>query len=450
MTLRPGRADFASVIRLALPVAGVQVGLTAMGVVDTLMVGRVSAADLAAVALGNLYFFVVGIFGLGILLALDPVMAQAVGAGDREAAARGMQRGLALALVLGVVTALVLIPGEAVFRFARQPAEVIPIAAGYARGSILGAVPFFLFIVFRQSLQAMGRVSPIFWTAVFGNVANVFLNWVLIWGHLGVPPLGAVGSAWATSLSRWVLAIGLLVVAWPLLAPLLRPWRAEVGRIAPLLRMLSIGIPIGMQFVLEFGAFALTGILMGWLGTEPMAGHQIALNLSVFTFMVPMGIGAASAVLVGQGIGRGDAPGARRAAGASLSLALAFMSAAALVFLFFPEPLGRLFTGDPGVVAIVAVLLPIAGVFQISDGLQAVAAGVLRGAGDTRVPMLANILGFWLVGLPVSGFLGFGLGWGPAGLWWGLAAGLAAVAALLLLRVRVRFRRDLERLAVEG
>jgi MATE family multidrug resistance protein len=421
-----------------------------MGLVDTMMVGRVSAVDLAAVALGNLYFYVVGVFGSGVLLVLDPVMAQAVGAGDREAAARGIQRGLFLALFVGALTALVLVPAEEVFRAARQPEEVIPIAAGYALASIPGALPFFLFVVFRQTLQAMGRVTPVLWVALGGNVVNAILNWILIWGHFGLPPLGAVGSAWATSLSRWFLAVGILAVSWPLVAPLLRPWRPGVGAVAPLLRMLSVGLPIGFQFQLEFGAFALIGIFMGWQGTEPMAGHQIAINLSVFTFMVPVGIGAAAAVLVGQGIGKGDPAGARRAAGAALSLSLAFMSATALAFLIFPVALGRLFTDEAAVIGVVAVLLPIAGVFQVSDGLQAVASGVLRGAGDTRVPMFANILGFWLLGLPVSWLLTFRYGWGPAGLWWGLAAGLAAVATLLLLRVRIRLRRDLGRLAIEG
>jgi multidrug resistance protein, MATE family len=434
------------VVRLALPVALVQVGLMAMGVVDTIMVGRVSAADLAAVALGNLYFFTTAVFGMGLLMALDPLVAQAVGAGDEEAASRAVQRGLIISVFLSGLTSLALLPATAVFVALQQPGEVIPIAAGYAHWSIPGTLGFFLFIVFRQTLQALGRVLPLLWTVLAANGLNAFLNWVLIWGNLGAPRLGAVGSAMGSSMARWFMALALLAMAWPLLRPYVRPWRPGLLAPRPLLRMGAIGAPIGAQSMLEFGAFALIGIFMGWLGTEPMAAHQVALNLAAFTFMVPVGISAAGAVRVGQEIGRGEPDAARRAAGASLLLGLVFMTATAVVFLSFPGSLGRLYTEDPGVLALVTVLIPIAGVFQIFDGLQVVAAGVLRGAGDTRIPVLINLCGFWFVGLPLSLVLGFTLELGPAGFWWGLAAGLAAVAVLLLFRVGTRMGRDLHRL----
>ena len=436
-------------MRLALPVAGVQLGMMAMGLVDTMMVGRVSAPDLAAVALGNLFFFATGIFGVGVLLSLDPVVAQAVGAGDGEAAARGVQRGLILALFLAALTSLALVPAGLLFRAAGQPAEVIPIAVGYVLASIPGTPPFFFFVVLRQSLQAIGRVAPILWTALVANVVNFGLNWVLIWGNLGAPRLGAVGSSWATSISRWFLAAALLIVAWSLLRPVLRPWRSGVGRVRPLARMLLLGVPIGLQLQLEWGAFAAIGLLMGLLGTEEMAGHQIALNLAAFAFMVPLGISAAASVRVGQEVGRGDAGSARRAAGGALAIGLAFMLCTALLFLTFPTALGRAFSDDLAVVGVVTLLLPIAGVFQIFDGLQAVAVGVLRGVGDTRAPMWANILGFWVLGLPLSLLLCFHFGLGPRGLWWGLAAGLAAVAVLLLMRVRVHLGGELRRLTID-
>ncbi len=446
---RPTRADLTEVGRLALPVVGVQVGLMGMGLVDTMMVGRVSAPDLAAVALGNLFFFATGVFGVGVLLSLDPVVAQAVGARDEEAAARGVQRGLLLALVLAALTSLVLLPADLFFRAARQPTEVIPIAVGYVLGLIPGAPAFFIFVVLRQSLQAIGRVAPIFWTALAANVVNFGLNWVLIWGNLGVPPLGAVGSSWATSISRWFLAIALLTAAWPLLRPMVQPWRSGVGQLRPLAGMLFLGVPIGFQYQLEWGAFAVTGLLMGLLGTEEMAGHQIALNLAAFAFMIPMGIGAAASVRVGQEVGGGDPGRARRAAGGALAIGLTCMLGTAILFLSFPTALGRMFTDDLGVVGVVVVLLPIAGVFQVFDGLQAVAGGVLRGVGDTRAPMWAMIAGFWALGLPLSLLLGFRLDLGPPGLWWGLAAGLAVVATLLLLRVRSHLGGELRRLAIE-
>jgi multidrug resistance protein, MATE family len=448
--LRPTRRDFKRVLKLALPVALVQVGLMSMGVVDTLMVGRVSAADLAGVALGNLYAFTFAVFGVGFLMALDPLVSQAVGAGDVEGAARSVQRGLFLGVGLAALASLALLPAPAVFRLLGQSPEVIPLAAGYVRWSIPGMTGFFLFILFRQTLQALGRMAPLLWVTLSANLLNVFLNWVLIWGNLGFPRLGAVGSAMGTSLARWFLALALLAAAGPVLWPLLRPIRPGVFDVRPLLRMFRIGAPLGLQTSLEFGAFALTGIFMGWLGVAPMAAHQVALNLAAFTFMVPVGIAAAGAVRVGQEIGRRKPQSARRSAGAALLLGSIFMTGTAGLFLLFPDALGSVFTEDPEVRRLAALLIPIAGVFQVFDGLQAVAAGVLRGAGDTRVPAFVNLAGFWLVGIPLSLGLGFGLGWGAAGVWWGLAAALAVVAVLLLLRVARRMGRDLQRLDAEG
>lgn len=201
--------------------------------------------------------------------------------------------------------------------------------------------------------------------------------------------------------------------------------------------------------MLEFGVFGAAGLLMGWIGTVAMASHQVALNLAALTFMVPVGIAQAAAVLVGQAVGRGDAPGARRAAGAGLITGAAFMSGTAALFLTAPLFLAEIYSADPAVVALAALLIPIAGVFQVFDGIQVVGAGVLRGVGDTRIPMVMNLLGFWVVGLPVSAFLAFGLALGPRGIWIGLASGIGAVALLLLGRVRARFGQDLRRLVIE-
>lgn len=445
----PTRQDLKSAVGLALPVVVVQIGLNAMGLVDTLMVGRVSAADLASVALGNLHFFMAAVFGMGLLMGLDPLVAQAIGARDRRAAALALQRGAVLALALTVVTTLGLLAAGPAFRLARQPAEVIPIATSYAWWSIPGVLPFFVFVVLRQTLQGMSRVAPIVWTIVAANLLNAFLNWVLIWGNLGVPRLGAVGSAIASSISRWGLVAILLAMSWPLLRRYVRPLRPGVLRLAPLRRMVGIGAPIGAQLQLEFGAFAMTGVAMGWLGTAQMAGHQVAIALASFAFMVPLGVAAAAAVQVGQGIGA-EAPGrTRRAAGAALVLGLGFMTVTAGIFLSFPGGLSRLFTTDAAAVAVAAALLPIAGVFQVFDGLQAVAGGILRGVGDTRVPMLANILGFWVLGIPVGLLLAFPVGLGATGLWWGLAAGLAVVSVLLIWRVRGQLGRELKRIRVD-
>ncbi len=447
--LLPRRAELRAMLDLALPVVIIQVGLMSMGVVDTIMVGHLSPQALAAVALGNLYFFVPSVFGMGTLMVLDPVVAQAVGAGDAPSVARGVQRGVILAGLLSVPSAIVLIAAAPILALLHQPADVVPLAADYSERLAPGVLPFFLFIVFRQSLQALGRPRPIVVVIVLANLANIFLNWMLIFGRLGLPALGVAGSAWATTISRWLLCLGLPALAWHTLAPHLRPVRREIWHVAPLGRMVRLGAPIGAQFVLEFGAFALVALMMGWLGTRQMAGHQVAINLASLTFMVPLGVADAASVLVGRAVGRGDPVGVRGSARAALVCAAAFMSCTGAIFLALPGPLAQVYTGDVAVLAVASALIPIAGVFQVFDGLQTVAGGILRGLGHTRTPMMVNLLGYWVLGLPVSAYLGFVLGLGPAGLWWGLVLGLGTVATFLLIRVRYGLARQQTRVLID-
>jgi len=437
-------------IKLALPIVAVQVGWMLMGVVDTMIIGRVSAQALAAVALGNVYWFMMTIFGFGVLMSLDPVISQAVGAGDEPAIARGVQRGLLLAVIVTAIATALLLFAEPVLSVARQPADVVPSAATYARVSIWGVFPFFVFTVVRQSLQAMNRVREIVVTIVVANIVNALLNFVLIFGMLGLPALGVAGSAWATAISRWVMALGLIAISWRLMAPYLSALRPEVFDGGALWRMFRLGAPVGLQYQLEFGAFAAIALLMGRLGTAEMAGHQIALNLASLTFMVPLGVAGAAAVLVGQAVGRGDEAGARASARTSLIAGVGFMGFSAACMLLFPAAIARLYTTDYVAAAIAVMLIPIAGVFQVFDGVQAVSGGILRGLGDTRTPMLVNIVGFWLVGIPISLYLGFRTSLGPAGLWWGLVAGLVVVASILLVRVRLGLRKEMRRVVIDG
>jgi MATE family multidrug resistance protein len=443
------RAELAAMVRLALPIVLVQLGQMSMGVVDTLMVGRVSAEALAAVALGTLYLFGVVIFGWGVLLSLDPVVAQAVGAGDTPGAARGLQRGLLLASGLSLVAMTLLVPARPILGLLGQPPVVVDLAAAYAAISIAGIIPFYYFTALRQSLQARKHVRSIVATMAVANIANIGLNYVWIFGKLGFPAMGVAGAAWATAVSRWLMLVLLLLGAWRLLKPHIVPLRVEIWEWAPLRRMIAIGAPIGAQMQLEYGVFAVVGIMMGWLGTYELAGHQVALNLASLTFMVPMGVSAAAAVLVGQAVGRGDAAEARRAAAAALTCGVGFMAVSAAVMLAIPGVLARAYTTDPMVAAIAATLIPIAGVFQVFDGTQVVAIGILRGVADTRTPMLVNILGYWLVGLPVSAALGFWLHLGPPGLWWGLTVGLMLVAVVLVWRVRRRLAGGVSRVQIE-
>ena len=445
----PHRDDLAAMLRLAMPIVVVQVGMMLLGVVDTMVVGRLSSEALAAVALGHVMIVAVSSFGIGMLLALDPLVAQAVGAGDATAVRRSVQRGLLIAFGLMIPSILLLLPSQTVLGFFRQPAEIVPIAANYIRICIPGLLPFYGFVVLRQSLQAMGRVRPIVLTIVVVNLFNLVADWVLVFGVGPVPRLGPMGSAWATTAARILLFVVLFVVAHKELGPLLSRLDREALRLRPLWRVIRLGMPIGFQVQLEIIAFAVIALLMGGFGTLQMASHQVAINLASLTFMVPLGVGSAAAIRVGQAIGAGDSNGARRAASASVIIGAGFMSLMAALFIGAPRLLATAYTSVEEVVALAALLIPIAGYFQIFDGLQVVSAGVLRGAGDTRVPLVANILGFWFIGLPTSLLLGFRLGFGPQGLWWGFVAGLGAVAVFLLGRIAWEFRGTISRVEVE-
>lgn len=445
----PNRDDLRRTVRLAAPVAFVQVGIMAMGMVDIIMVGHVSATALAAAGLGNLYFFGTVMFAMGVLMALDPVIAQAVGAGDDQGVRLGLQRGLFLAAVLTFPASALMLPAGRILHWLSQPPEVIPSAALYDLICAPGIFPFLAFLVFRQTLQAEHRMRPIVFTIILANLLNAGLDWLLIFGHWGLPAGGVTGAAWATTLSRWFMALMMLGTGWSGLAGYLFPIQRRAFALAPLWRLLLLGLPIGLQFLIEYGAFAAIGLFMGLLGTEQLAGHQVALNLAAFTFMVPLGVGAAAAVLIGNAIGRHDPAGARRHAGAALICGTTFMVLSAITFIAIPARLAALYTTEAGVLVLAARLIPVAGVFQVFDGLQVVAGGILRGAGDTRMPMMINLVGFWMVMMPLCLFFGFRTSLGAVGLWYGLVAGLGAVALLLLLRMRHRFGKDLSRVNVE-
>lgn len=447
---RPSRSEFRELISLATPIVVVQVGLMTMGVADAIMAGRFSPQALAATAIGNFYFFVVAVFGLGVLLVLDPLIAQAVGAKDDRAIALAVQRGLLFSVVLTVITGLLLLPAAAVLRFLRQPEELVPLAATYVLICIPTFLPFNTFLVFRQLLQALSLTREIVVTIVLCNLANVALNWLLIFGNLGFPRMGVAGAAVATAISRILLVVILVALTWRTLRPYLRPIRAEVFDRAPLMRMLKLGLPIGAQQELEISYFAGLLVLMGLLGTTSVAAHQIAINLASLTFMVPVGVASATAVFVGKSVGARDGLAVRRYAIAGLMCGVGFMCAAGAIFLLVPGGLAQLYTRDAEVLALAIGLIPIAGLFQVFDGAQVVASGILRGIGDTRFPMLASALGFWLVGLPLSAYLGFRAGLGAEGLWWGSLFALISVAGLLLQRVRLRLRRAMERVMIDS
>lgn len=431
--------------RLALPVVFSQLGIMLLGVVDVVMVGHLSERALAAVSLGNTYGWGAMILGMGALMVLDPLVAQAFGAEAHEDVARALHRGLVLAALFSVVIGAVLFWCEKPLTWLSSGSEVVPTAKAFTRNLVPGLPAFFVFTAVQRVLQAMSVVRPLIVAVVVGNVLNVALNYAFIYGRFGAPELGAEGAAVATSICRWGM-LGVLLVAAS--EPLGRIWRKPTRVLLdprPYLPMLAKGSHIGLQHALEVWGFQAVAILMIRLGTLEMAAHTIALNLASVSFMVPVGIGAAAATRVGNAIGRRDFSGARLSAFVALALGGAVMCVSALLFLFAPRALASLYSREPGVIAMAALLIPLAGIFQVFDGVQAVGFGVLRGAADTRVPAAVNFLGYWIVGLPVGAWLAFSRGAGPTGLWWGLVLGLVIVALLLVARVWLKVGREVER-----
>lgn len=423
---------------LAWPVALAQLAAMSMSVVDTVMVGHYDASQMAAVALGTTWQMMLLMLALGTLRVLDPLVSQAHGAGDRRALSLALARGVGLALVLSVPSTLALWLSEPVLRLLGQPEEVVPVAGAYCRALTPSHLFFLLFMALRNWLQGLGITRPAAWAVVLANVANAAVDWVLIYGRYGFPELGAVGAGWATSVSHGAEVLVLVALSWRELAGGWPGWR-EVFRVGPLAELVRLGWPLGAQLATEGWAFSVAGLMVGWLGAVPLAAHGLVLNLASVSFMVPLGVSTAAATRVGNLLGAGRPWG--QAAGVALGLGAGVMLVSATAFALLPGPLARIYTDDPEVIAAAVTLLPIAAVFQLFDGTQVVAFGVLRGVGDTRVPSLANVLGYWCVGLPAGAALAFAGGWGVRGMWVGLALALAMVAVILVFRLRATHRR---------
>jgi MATE family multidrug resistance protein len=421
-------------LRLAVPVVIAELGWTAMATVDTIMVGRLSAEAIGAVALGSALFFGVTIFGMGLLLGLDTVISHAFGAGNLRDCHRSLVHGIYLALFLTPPLTLVLY-GLLWFlpRFGIEP-RVLELTVPYMRPVIWSLLPLLLYAAARRYLQATGHERVVMAAFIAANLLNALVNWTLIFGKLGLPRLGVEGAAWATFLSRVFMAGFLLAsVVYHdrrgarLLYPL--PLGIEWARVR---RLLALGIPAALQITLEVGLFSAATALAARLEAASLAAHQIAITVASTTFMVPYGVASAAAVRVGQAVGRRDPDGVVRAGWMAIALGVGFMATAALALWLFPVPIISFFTTDESVLAVGVTLLSVAALFQLFDGLQVTTIGVLRGLGDTRNPMVAALIGYWVLGLPAGWALAFPAGVGIRGLWFGMLVGLFTVGVSLL------------------
>lgn len=435
--LREIRTEFRPMLHLAAPLALTELGWIGMGVIDTVMVGRLpdSATAIGAVSLGTTLFYTIGIFASGILLGLDTLVAQAYGAGKIEECHRTMWNSLYLALVLSPAVMIVVLACVPMLPRFGLSADLVAETTPFLKALIWSTLPLTVYFALRRYLQAMNIVKPVVFALVSANLVNLLGNWSLVYGHLGLPKFGVAGSGWSTCVSRVYMMIVLAVACvyydrkrhsglW------LASRRPEVRRLKELLRL---GLPAASQLLAEIGAFTMATFLIGRLGSLPLAGHQIALNVASITFMVPMGISSAAAVRVGHALGARDPRGASHSGWMALFFGVAFMACSGLTLFFFGRPIARVYTPDAAVVSAGASLLMVAAIFQLFDGLQVVATGALRGAGDTHTPMIANLAGYWLLGLPLGAYLCFREQRGAVGMWVGLCLALILIGTTLLI-----------------
>jgi MATE family multidrug resistance protein len=439
------RKELGAMVALAIPVVLSELGWTAQGIVDTIMVGRLGPAAIGAVALGNAVYFTPVLFCFGLLLGLDTLVSQAYGRGDHDDCHRWLAQGIYLACILTVPLMLLLFGASYGFApFGIHPEVAIP-AASYLRVLTWGTLPLVFYGTTRRYLQGVGQARVVTVTIVAGNLLNWFANWVLIYGKLGFPALGVNGSALSTVISRIFIALALIGAAWRYERqrghPLFRNWAGpSLERLRELARL---GLPAAGQVLGEVGAWNLVTLFASKLTTVELAAHTIVFNYASLSYMMPLGISAAAAVSVGHAVGAGDGGRAQRAGWLALELGTASMLMAAVIYMGIPRLLIALYTRDAAVVALGTRLLCIVAAFQLFDGIQTVSTGALRGLGETRAPMLANLLGYYALGLPIGLTLCFVFHWGIYGLWIGLTLALISIALPLL----VRWKRDSARLA---
>ena len=431
------RQDFRLTLRLALPLIFAEVGWMSMGIVDTVMVGRLpnSAVAIGATGLGQSLYNSVAIFGGGLLLGMDTFVAQAFGREDLDDARHSLLNGFVLALVLTPILMSAISFWPALMRHFGVSPELVEPMRPYLQALNWGTLPLLAYFALRRYLQAVNVAHPIMFALISANVVNAVGNWVLIYGHLGFRAMGITGSGWSTCMARGYMALCLAITLFWVESKRIRPGRMATLRIdiQRMSALLKLGAPAATQILCEIGAFSAATALCARLGPVPLAGHEIALNCAALTFMVPLGVSSAAAVRVGQQLGRRDPDGARRAGWSAILIGVGFMACSGSVFVSLPKLIARLFTPNAAVIQVGAQLLLVAAAFQLFDGLQTVATGALRGAGDTRTPMLANFFAYWLVGLPLGYVLCFRLGWGALGIWIGLCGGLMIIGSALVI-----------------
>ncbi|MCG8319137.1 MAG: MATE family efflux transporter [Cytophagales bacterium] len=423
-------------ISLALPVMLSQMGQVLVGVADSVMVGRVGVEPLAASSLANSLFYFIFMFGVGVSYAITPLVAKADSIDDHRESGVLLRHGLLTNMVVALVLFLLLMLATRLIHLLKQPETVIVLSVPYLIVISVSLLPFMLFQTFRQFCEGLSLTKVPMYFTIAANVINIMLNYILIFGKLGFEPMGLMGAGWATLIARLLMGAGMAL--YVIYAKRFKHYREGFAtikiKVERLKKLLELGIPTGMQFIFEVGAFAAAAIMAGWLGTEPLAAHQIAINLSSLSYMMASGISAAATVRVGNQMGRRDIPMLIKAGRSSFVLAASFMTICGITFITGKELLPSFYVDEASVINIAASLLVIAAFFQVSDGLQVVGLGALRGMEDVKIPTVITLFAYWVVGLPMGYLLGFHWHLGIEGIWYGLLTGLSLSAIMLLLR----------------
>lgn len=440
------KEHFKATIAIALPVMISQLGQVSVGVADSMMVGRLGALPLASASLANSIFFVIMMFGLGISMGITPLVSMAEGKGKIKRISNLFGHGLWINLITAIALTGVVLGLSSGIQLLGQPEDVVRLAIPYLLVITASLVPFMIFQTFKQFAEGLSQTKQAMYITIFCNGINIFLNWILIWGKFGAPELGLMGAGWATLISRILMPIlmGFYI---------LRSRRYDIYSLSlklkklslPIVsRILNIGIPTGFQFIFEVSAFSAAAIMMGWIGVNALAGHQIALNLASISYMMATGLSTAGMIRVSNMVGRGNQKAVRESGMVVFVLILGFMFVAAMIFVVFRMFLPTLYIDDPEVIATAASLLIVAALFQLSDGVQVAALGVLRGLEDVKIPTLVTLVAYWVLGLPLGYFFAFQLEMGEIGIWYGLLIGLSITAVLLFYRFHILSKNKIQ------
>lgn len=427
---------FKITFNLAFPVVLSQLGQVLVGVADSMMVGRLGAVPLAAASLGNSIFFVILMFGMGISMGITPLVSVAEGKGKFKRIGHLFQHGLWINIATAVLLTVVIVGLSQGLHFLNQPEEVVELTIPYLFIITSSLLPFMIFQSFKQLAEGISQTKQAMYVTIICNLVNVFLNWVLIYGNLGTPAMGLNGAGLATLISRVMMPVmmGLYVMRSSRYSVF--DLKLGIGKLRFLLlnRILKIGVPTGFQYIFEVSAFSAAAIMMGWIGVNALAAHQIAINLASVSYMMVSGLSTAGMIRVSNQIGRGNFKSMREAGMVVFGMTLIFMSITGLIFIVMRSYLPTLYIDNEEVVALSASLLIIAGMFQLSDGIQVAGLGVLRGLEDVKFPTLITLVAYWVIGLPLGYFLAFQLDMAEKGIWYGLLIGLSITAVVLFYR----------------